>query len=72
MMHFSIGDRVIIRHGQHKGQRAEIVAVQPAKVYKVKLSDGSFLFYSGGGLRRENAVGSERNILSRLQGATGN
>lgn len=53
MMPFSIGDRVFIRHGARRNQSAEIIGVQPAQVYTVKLADGSFLWFSSGGLRLE-------------------
>jgi hypothetical protein len=73
MKSFAIGDRVIIRNGHRKGQHAEIIEIQPAKVYKVKLVDGSFLFFSSGGLQQEagNASGGH-NLLSSLQGALRN
>jgi len=51
---FFLGDQIIIRFGERQGQKGEIVDCQPAHVYKVKAEDGSFLFFSGNGLKRQN------------------
>jgi hypothetical protein len=53
MTRFSVGDQVIIRFGRHQGQKATILASQASDAYKVKLEDGSVLFYSGKGLEQE-------------------
>ena len=50
---FSVGDQVIIRFGRHQGQKATILAKQPAQVYKVKLENGFVLFFSGTGLEKD-------------------
>ena len=50
---FCKGDQVIIRFGERRGQKGEIVDCQPARVYKVMAEDGSFLFFSGNGLQPE-------------------
>ena len=41
MIGLSTGDRVVIRFGQRQGQSGEIIQSQPAKVYKVRVEDGS-------------------------------
>jgi hypothetical protein len=53
MTHFAVGEQVLIRYGKHQGQKATIIGSQPASVYKVKVEDGSILFFSGKGLEKE-------------------
>jgi ribosomal protein L24 len=53
MTHFSVGDQVIIRFGSHQGQKAIIMKTQPTDAYKVKVEDGSVLFFTSKGLKRE-------------------
>jgi len=65
MTHFSVGDRVIIRYGKHRGQEASILKSPEPHVYKVKAVDGFILYYSGKGLKTEKegastAVGGTR------------
>jgi hypothetical protein len=55
MTRFAIGEQVIIRYGRQQGKKAAIIQCQPADVYKVKVEDGSVLFFSGKGLEKENA-----------------
>jgi hypothetical protein len=43
---FRVGDRVTIRFGERQGQHGQIVERQPAEVYKVRLPDGTALFFS--------------------------
>ena len=53
MTRFSVGEQVIVRFGKEQGQRAKIIQSQPADVYKVKVENGSVLFFSGKGLAKE-------------------
>ena len=53
MTQFSVGEQVIVRWGREQGQRARIIQSQPADVYKVKVENGSVLFFSGKGLAKE-------------------
>jgi hypothetical protein len=53
MSQFSTGDNVRILFGARRGQIAEIVRVQPAQVYEVKLKDDSFLFFDRMSLKKE-------------------
>jgi hypothetical protein len=53
MTQFSVGEQVIVRWGREQGQRARIIQGQPADVYKVKVENGSILFFSGKGLAKE-------------------
>jgi hypothetical protein len=53
MTRFSVGDQVIVRWGREEGQRAKIMQSQPDDVYKVKVENGSVLFFSGKGLAKE-------------------
>jgi|GEM_PF-2144600 len=62
MMHFAVGDQVVIRYGKHQGHKATILETQPADVYKVKAEDGFILYYSGKGL--ESELGAVAKALS--------
>jgi hypothetical protein len=53
MTRFSVGEQVIVRFGKEQGQKARIMQSQPADVYKVKVANGSVLFFSGKGLAKE-------------------
>lgn len=53
MERFSVGDQVVIRYGTQQRQKGIIVKHQMADVYRVKLEDGSILFFSGKGLEME-------------------
>jgi hypothetical protein len=53
MTRFSVGEQVIIRYGRHQGQKATIMKSQPSDAYKVKVEDGTVLFYSSKGLEKE-------------------
>lgn len=50
---FSVGDRVVIRWGSQKGQKAKIIGSQPGDAYKVRIEDGSVLYFTGKGLEME-------------------
>ena len=52
MSQFSIGDNVRMLFGARRGQIAEIVHVQPAQVYEVKLEDDSFLLFDRMSLKK--------------------
>jgi len=54
MAHFSLGEQVVVRYGKHQGRKATIMKSQPGDAYKVKVEDGTVLFYSGKGLEKEN------------------
>jgi len=53
MNHFAVGEHVVIRFGQQQGQKATIIKSQPADVYRVRIEDGSVLFFSGKGLEKD-------------------
>jgi len=54
MTHFSVGEQVIIRYGRHEGQKATIILrSQPGDTYRVKVEDGSVLFFTSKGLKKE-------------------
>jgi hypothetical protein len=53
MTRFVEGEQVIIRFGRQQGQKARIIKSQLADVYRVKVADGSVLFFSGKGLEKE-------------------
>jgi len=54
MTHFSVGEQVIIRYGRHEGQKATIILrSQPGDAYRVKVEDGSVLFFTSKGLKKE-------------------
>jgi hypothetical protein len=53
MTRFAIGEQVIIRFGNHQGQKARVINNQLADIYRVKSEDGFVLFYSGKGLAKE-------------------
>jgi hypothetical protein len=52
MERFSEGDEVVIRYGKQQGQKGVIVKNQAAEVYRVRLEDGSVLFFCGKGMER--------------------
>jgi hypothetical protein len=49
----SEGEQVIIRYGRHQGQRATIIKSQVEDSYRVKVEDGTILFFSSKGLEKE-------------------
>jgi len=53
MTHFSVGEQVIIRWGNHQGQKATIIKSQLGNAYRVKVEDGPILFFSSKGLEKE-------------------
>lgn len=53
MERFSEGDTVVIRYGKQQGQAGVILKSQAADVYRVKLDDGSVLFFCGKGMERK-------------------
>jgi ribosomal protein L24 len=53
MTSFSKGDQVVVRFGKLQGQHGTVIESQPAKVYKVRLEDGSVHFFSWKGLEGE-------------------
>jgi hypothetical protein len=59
MTHFAVGEQVLIRYGKHQGLKAKVIESQPADVYKVKISDGSILFFTSKGLAKEKAQAQE-------------
>jgi hypothetical protein len=50
MAHFSVGERVVVRYGIYQGQKATIMALGTADAYKVRVENGTVLFYSSKGL----------------------
>jgi hypothetical protein len=61
VIHFSVGDPVIIRFGKQQGQRAIIFKSNPGDAYTVKVEDGTVRFYSGKGLAR--AEGTAQQVV---------
>jgi hypothetical protein len=60
---FFEGDEVVIRYGKQQGQKGVIVKNQAADVYRVRLEDGSVLFFCAKGMERKPvkyAVGQRR------------
>ena len=55
MTRFSVGEQVIVRYGNKQGKKAAIIQNQPGDVYKVKMEDGSILFFSWKGLESKKA-----------------
>ena len=53
MPRFSVGEQVVVRFGRQQGQKATILKNQRADVYRVKIEDGSVLFFSGKGLEKQ-------------------
>jgi hypothetical protein len=53
MTRFSVGEQVIIRYGRHQGQKATIIKSQAEDAYRVKVEDGTILFFSSKGLEKE-------------------
>lgn len=62
MSQFIVGDNVVIRHGQHKGEAAVVVGIQRAEVYHVRFSDGLSLFFSRSGLQRADSQPSQNRL----------
>lgn len=54
MEHFSVGDPVIIRYGKQQGLRGTIIRNLAADVFRVKLEDGSVMFFCGKGLEKSS------------------
>jgi hypothetical protein len=54
MPSLSVGDQVIIRFGRQQGLKGTIIKNQSVDVYRVKIEDGTTLFFSGKGLAKEN------------------
>jgi hypothetical protein len=57
MTRFSVGEQVVIRYGRHQGQRATVIKIQPGDAYRVKVEDGTVLFFSSKGLEKEKERG---------------
>jgi hypothetical protein len=57
MDRFVVGNRVIIRYGTQSGQKGTIVNNQEADVFRVRLEDGSVLFFCGKGLEKAKEQG---------------
>jgi hypothetical protein len=53
MTRFCVGDQVIVRYGRHQGQKATILRNPPGDAYRVKVEDGTVLFFSSKGLAKE-------------------
>lgn len=51
---FSVGDNVIVRFGIQQGQKGVVIGSQTAHVYKVRIEDGSVLYFSWQGLEKKN------------------
>ena len=58
----SVGEHVVIRNGQHKSKKAQVVEIQRAEVYRVRFSDGSSSFFSRGGLERAEAEAGQNRL----------
>ncbi len=52
MVRFAVGEQVVIRYGKQQGQKATIITNQNSDVYKVKVEDGTVLFFSSKGLEK--------------------
>jgi hypothetical protein len=57
MTHFSVGEKVIIRYGRHQGQKAIIIKSQPGDAHRVKVEDGTVLFFTSKGLEKQEEAG---------------
>jgi hypothetical protein len=55
MIRFSEGQQVTIRYGKPQGKKAIIIQIQGADVYKVRVEDGSILYFSAKGLVEQEA-----------------
>jgi hypothetical protein len=49
---FAVGEQVIVRYGNHQGEKATIINNRLPDIYRVKVESGSVLFYSGKGLEK--------------------
>jgi hypothetical protein len=56
----TVGESVIIRNGERRGQHGRVVQRQAAEVYQVLLGDGTALFYCRQSLLREAAERAAR------------
>jgi hypothetical protein len=50
---FAVGEQVIIRYGNHQGEKARIINNRLPDIYRVKVENGSVLFYCGKGLEKD-------------------
>ena len=60
----SVGDQVIIRFGREQGLKGKIIKNQSVDVYRVKIEDGTTLFFSRKGLQEENEVDAGKCLPS--------
>jgi hypothetical protein len=67
MTRFSVGEQVIIRFGRPQGKKAVILKSLPADVYKVKVENGSVLFFTGKGLERKMGAMTPKKTLEQRQ-----
>ncbi|HKI30348.1 MAG TPA: hypothetical protein VKA46_00555 [Gemmataceae bacterium] len=56
---FIVGEGVVVRFGERRGQQGEVVEKQPADVHKVRLRDGTFLYFGSASLL---GASSDRSI----------
>jgi len=56
MTRFTVGEQVIVRYGRHQGQKATIIKSQPGDAYRVKVEDGTVLFFSSKGLGKGTSL----------------
>jgi len=53
MPQFAVGEQVIIRYGNHQGEKATVINNRLPDIYRVKVESGSVLFYCGKGLEKD-------------------
>jgi len=53
MEYFVVGEKVVVLYGKHQGSKATVMKFQPGDAYKVKVEDGTILFFSRKGLKKE-------------------
>ena len=53
MENFAVGEKVVVLYGKHQGRSATVMKSQPGDAYKVKVEDGTVLFFSRKGLKKE-------------------
>ncbi len=53
MTSFSVGEQVVILYGRHERQKGVILKTLVPDAYKVRVEDGTILFFSSRGLEKE-------------------
>ncbi len=53
MTSFSVGEEVIILYGRHERQKGVILKALVPDAYKVRVEDGTILFFSSRGLEKD-------------------